>query len=450
MSEKVASFEKSRLPIGELKLHPRNPRKHPKKDSALWQVMVKSLEVDYFDPIVWNKRNGCLVSGHLRLKVLQEMGFTHVDVVVVDYDEVLHYARMIAANRFLGDWEEEILASLAREIEAGGLDSALAGYDHKAFMALFSCPPVLNDDEATEEMVSKAELLQEKWQVQPGDLYQIGNHRLLCGDCSSQDNWQRLLGGALADMVWCDPPYNVAYDAAQRKRNKLHASRGTKDHIKPQTILNDSMPEDKYADFLKDWFSAASANSKPGAAVYIAHADSFGLPTRAAAKHAGFYIAQTLVWVKQAWTLGRQDYQWQHEPILYGWKTGAGHHWQGGFKQSTVIDDEVVLTKKSKPELIAIINDLRNARDTTIVREPRNVVSDLHPTIKPVQLVARHVWNSSRREETVLELFNGSGTTMAACEQTGRRCVSTELDPKFVAVGLERMATLGLPITKAA
>lgn len=414
----------------------------------MWLVMQKSLELDYFDPVVWNKRNGFLVSGHLRIKVLLEMGFTHVDVVVVDYDETLHYARMIAANRFLGDWEEEILAALAKEIEGSGLDAALAGYDHKSFMALFSCPPVVDDGEATEELVSKAELLQEKWQVKLGDLYQIGNHRLLCGACEGEGNLARLLNGSLADMGWWDPPYNVAYDAAQRKRDKIHAADGTAPNIKPVTILNDKMTEEKYAKILVDWFEAGSKNMKAGGAIYIAHADSFGLPTRAAAKAAGFYIAQTLIWVKQAFTLGRQDYQWQHEPILYGWKTGAGHHWQGGFKQSTLIDDEVAIGKKTKPELIALVNDLRNSRDTTIIREPRNVVSDLHPTIKPVQLVARHIWNSSRRDETIVELFNGSGTTMAACEQLGRRCVSTELDPKFVAVALERMTALGLHIEK--
>ncbi len=410
--------------------------------------MRKSLAEDYFDPIVWNRRNGCLVSGHLRLKVFTELTFTHIDVVVVDYDESIHYARMIAANRILGEWEETILKSLASEIEMAGIDAALAGYDHKAFLAMLECPAVPDDTTNAEEMMSKAEQLQEKWKVEIGDLYQIGRHRLLCGDCSSQDNWQCLLEGSLADMTWTDPPYNVDYDAAQRKRDKLHKEHGTANHIKPQKILNDHMSEEEYAAALIVWLSAAGVNTKAGGAVYIAHADCFGLATRAAAKAASFNITQCLVWVKQAWTLGRQDYQWQHEPILYGWKTGAGHFWQGGYKQSTVIDEEPKLAKKSKPELIAIINDLRNARDTTIVREPRNVVSDLHPTVKPIHLVSRHIWNSSHRGDTVLELFSGSGTTMAACEHIGRRCVATELDPKYCAVILERLTALGLAAEK--
>jgi len=399
-------------------------------------------------PLTWNRRNGYLVSGHFRLKVMIEMGYTHVDVSVVDVDEATHYAMMIAANRLLGEWEKELLAQLATEIDAAGLDAALALYDQKALLALVACPVDADDSEQTEELISKAEQLQQKWQVQPGDLYQIGPHRLLCGACESPDNWDRLLGGALADMIWCDPPYNVAYDAVQRKRDKIHASTGAAPNIKPQGILNDDMPRAEYGEVLKAWLGMGASRLKPGGAVYIAHADSFGLETRAAAAAAGLYIAQCLIWVKQGFTLGRQDYQWQHEPILYGWKTGAGHYWQGGYSQATVIDEGIDLKKLSKPELITMVNHLRNAADTSVIREPRNTCSDLHPTVKPVRLVARQIWSSSRRDDTVLELFGGSGTTMAAAEQTGRRCVATELDPKFCAVILERMTNLGLQAEK--
>jgi DNA modification methylase len=408
--------------------------------------MRKSLEHSYFMPLVWNRRNGCLVSGHLRLKVLEGMGFTHVDVSVVDLAEPEHYALMIAANRQIGDWEESVLASLATDIDAAGLDAALALYDHKALLALVECPVSEDDSDQTQELVSKAEQLQEKWKVSLGDCYQIGPHRLLCGYCESADNWQALLGDSVADMLWTDPPYNVAYDASQKKRMKKQNAEGTKPA--PNRILNDNMSASDYSKSLVDWFGAASVKLKPGAAVYIAHADAFGLETRHAAREAGFNIAQCLVWVKQAFTLGRQDYQWQHEPILYGWKTGGGHHWQGGYSQATVIDAEIDLKKLSKAELIGMINHMRNGSETSVIREPRNVCSDLHPTVKPTRLVARHIWNSSRRGEMVMELFGGSGTTMAAAEQTGRRCVTTELDPKFAAVILERMTLLGLAIEK--
>ena len=448
MSENVAAIHLRRLPIGDLKPHPRNPREHPKPGSPTWQVLKRSIEHDYFDPLVWNERNQFLVSGHFRVKVMEEIGIEHVDVSVVDYDETTHYARMIAANRPLGEWEEAILAALAGDIEASGLDAALAGYDHKAMLALVDPPEVDGDDENGISLTSKADELQVKWQVQAGDLYQIGAHRLLCGDCASPDNWQRLLEGGLADMIWCDPPYNVAYDQLQRKRIKLKAAEGQTSDVKPQTILNDDLPREEYLELLNAWLASGVSRLRPGGSAYIAHAESFGTETREAARNAGLYVAQCLIWVKQAWTLGRQDYQWQHEPILYGWRPGAGHHWQGGYSQSTAIDEAADLKKLSKGELIGLINHMRNATDTTVIREPRNVVSDLHPTVKPVRLVARQIWNSSRRGDTVLELFGGSGTTLVASEQLGRRCVATELDPKFCAVILERLTSLGLNAVK--
>lgn len=140
--------------------------------------------------------------------------------------------------------------------------------------------------------------------------------------------------------------------------------------------------------------------------------------------------------------------QWQHEPVLYGWHPGAAHRWYGGFKQCTIFDTEPDLSKLGKPELLAIINQLRNEHNTTVVREPRNTGNGLHPTVKPLQLVARQVWNSSLKGETVLELFGGSGTTLAACQQIGRRCTATELDPKYCAVILERLTAMGAPIEK--
>lgn len=449
VTERTASIEIERaVPVDQLKLHARNPRTHAEPGSPIWGILRRSIEHSYFMPLVWNRRNGCLVSGHFRLKVMIEMGYTHVDVSVVDVDEATHLAMMIAANRLLGEWEKEMLAQLATEIDAAGLDAALALYDEKALLALVECPVTSDDTAQTEELLSKAEHLQEKWQVQPGDGYQIGPHRLRCGACESPDNWQWLLGDGLADLMWCDPPYNVKYDASQRKRDKIHAATGASPVIKPQAILNDDMPRAEYGELLKAWLGMGASRLKPGGAVYIAHADSFGLETRTAAAAAGLYIAQCLIWVKQSFTLGRQDYQWQHEPVLYGWKTGAGHYWQGGYSQATVIDESTDLKKLSKGELITMINHLRNAADTSVIREPRNTCSDLHPTVKPVRLVARQIWSSSRRGDTVLELFGGSGTTMAAAEATGRRCVATELDPKFCAVILERMTILGLQAEK--
>jgi len=445
---RIAALNVQRYQLAELKPHPRNPRKHPKPGSAAWLILERSLDNDYFDPLVVNSRNGMLVSGHLRLKVMCAMGYTEADVVVVDYTEELHLARLVAANTLLGEFEDEILAALARSLDAAGVDSALAGLDEKAMMALLEAPEVTDDTDQAVELLSKADELQLKWKVEPGDLYQIGDHRLLCGACEVPEHWRMLLGDSLADLMWTDPPYNVDYQSLVQHRNDVQSDRGQGSHIVPQGILNDNMSPAKYAAMLRQWIAAGARFLKPGGAFYIAHAEIYSIETRQAARDAGLDVKQCLIWVKSAWTLGRQDYQWQHEPILCGWKPGAAHYWQGGFSQSTVIDDERDLRKLSKPELMAIINEMRNDRDSTVVRIARSAGNGLHPTIKPLPLVARQVWSSSRKGDTVLELFGGSGTTLAACQQTGRICVATELDPKYCAVILERMAAYGLSITR--
>lgn len=448
-SEKIASLRVERRALADMRPHPRNPRSHPARGSKEWIILGRSLERDYFDPLVLNDCNGMLVSGHLRLKVLLERGFTHADVSVVEYDEQTHCARLIAANNLLGEWEEEVLSALAGDLDQAGIDAALAGWDGKQLVSRLDGPQVTDDSETALVLVSKAEELQEKWNVQPGDLYSAAEHRLFCGDCTAPENWRAMLGTELADLVWTDPPYNVNYDSIQRRRIELKAADGQHVHAKPEAIMNDCLSDAAYSTLLHTCFSTAFFFTKPGGAIYIAHADSYGLLTRQAAAAAGFHVAQCLIWVKNAFTLGRQDHQWQHEPILYGWKPGAAHYWQGGFSQASVIDDEEKnLSKLAKEDLIGIINRLRNARETTVIREARNTGNALHPTVKPLALVARQIWNSSRHHETVLELFGGSGTTILAAEQTGRRCVATELDPKFCAVILERLTLSGLSVEK--
>ncbi len=449
MDVKVATFVKERWVLADIGEHERNPRFHAEPGTAKWNALSRSLAEDYFDPLVLNRRNSKLVSGAFRRKVMMHDGFVAADVVVVDYDEATHYARMIAANRHFGDWCEEILAALAREIDASGLDPALAGLDdQKALAQLFDGPKVQDDGDTAAALVSQAEEVAKKWQVHLGDLFRVGDHRILCGDCTRPENWQLLLEGRVADMVWTDPPYNVDYDSIQQRRIELSRSAGKTPHAKAEAIINDDLTDADYGRLLRACFARAFEFTKPGGAIYVAHADSYGLLTRLAVAEAGWYVAQCCIWVKNAFTLGRQDYQWQHEPVLYGWKPGAAHYWQGGYRQASVLDDEAKLGSLGKPELIALIHALKNERDTTIIREPRGTGNALHPTVKPLQLVARQIHNNSRRGETVLELFGGSGTTVLAAQQIGRRAVATELDPKFCAVILERLTLAGLKVEK--
>ncbi len=439
-SQKIASLRIERKLLSDLNPHPRNPRVHAKPGSPEWEALRASLGHDYFDPLVWNQRNGFLVSGHFRHKVLTASGFTHADVSVVDYDDATHLARLVAANQLLGEWEESLLASLAEEINKAGLSAGLAGWSEKDLAALIEGPSVEDDTHTVVEIVSAADDLAKKWNVAPGDLFRAGSQILLCADCTRPENWARLLGSEKADMLWTDPPYNVAYDARRIDRESGAA-------VESSTMQNDDLSPEAYVALLNGAFSSVAERLKPGAAFYVAHAESSGLAVRKALMDAGLNVTQCLVWVKNSFTLGRQDYQWQHEPILYGWKPGAAHYWQGGFSQSTVIDDEPRLEKMSKEELLAHARQLRNDRQTTVVREARGT-GDLHPTIKPLPLVARQIWNSSQRGDLIVEPFGGSGTTLIAAEQTGRRGAATEIDPKFCAVILERMTLAGLKVEK--
>ena len=233
--------------------------------------------------------------------------------------------------------------------------------------------------------------------AKPGDLYQLGRHRLLCGDSTSIDDVERLMGGVKADLLITDPPYNVAYEG------------GTADKL---TIQNDDMEDEEFRQFLRDVYTAADTVMKAGAAFYIWHADSEGYNFRGAAHDIGWTVRQCLIWNKNSLVLGRQDYHWKHEPCLYGWKDGAGHNWYGDRKQTTVMDFD-------KPQ--------RNGE---------------HPTMKPVELFAYQMEQSSKKEDAVLDLFGGSGTTMIAAEQLGRSAFLMELDPRYVDVIVNRWENL--------
>jgi DNA modification methylase len=445
--ERVAILRVERKALADLGVHEHFRRDHPKDGAEEVAALDGSLEHDYFAPLIWNQRNGLLVDGVKRRERLLALGFSHADVGVVDYDEETHLARMRAANDHTGRWNRELEREIAKRMNEAGLPAALAMWGEQSLAMLLEPPKVEDDD--PESLVSQAEQLQEKWQVRLGDLYQVGAHRLLCGDCRRPEHWQLLLEGQVGDMVWTDPPYNVAYEQVQERRNDLK-SRGTghKPKTKAMAILNDAMKPAAYKRLLLDSFRIALKNSKPGAAIYIAHADGERVVNEVMARRAGWSIRQNLLWVKTAFTLGLQDYQWEHEPILYGWKPGAAHYWQGGYRQSTVTDEAVgKVAKLGKKELVSLVHDLLNSRDTTVIREPRNSSNGLHPTIKPLHLVARMIWNSSREGERVLEPFGGSGTTLAAAEHVRRRAYATELDPNYCAVILERMTAHGCKVT---
>ncbi len=377
-------------PIGRLIPYARNPRKN---DHAVAQMAAVIAEFGFRIPIV-ARSSGEVVDGHLRLKGALHLGLDTVPVALADEltDGQIKAFRLLA-NRSAtwAEWDEELLRLELDELKDLDFDLTLTGFTDEEIETL------LGDDESNTGQ-SEEEAVPEP-EANPisrvGDLWLLGEHKVLCGDATQTECYQALLGDELADMVFCDPPYNVNY--ANTSKDKL---RGT---YRP--ILNDNLGND-FGSFLQ----AACSNllSVTKGAVYIAMSSSELDTLQQAFRNAGGKWSTFIIWAKNTFTLGRADYQRQYEPILYGWREGNDHYWCGA----------------------------RDQGDVWFINKP--VKNDLHPTMKPVELVERAIRNSSKTRDIVLDPFGGSGSTLIACEKTGRRARLIELDPKYVDVIVKR------------
>lgn len=271
-----------------------------------------------------------------------------------------------------------------------------------------------------------------------GDLWLLGDHRVLCGNSTCVTDLERLMDGEKADCIWTDPPYNVAYEGK------------TKDRLK---IQNDAMDDDSFAQFLHDVFTTLSTCVRKGTTVYVAHADTYGEQFRAAFREAGFHLASCLVWRKNVMVLGRSDYQWRHEPILYGWMPGAAHYWDGGRRQTTVAETagpEIVQLEDGSIQVQGVDNAyVIRGREINIETLVGSVItvdkpsrSADHPTTKPVELIERQLVNSCPPGSVVVDVFGGSGSTLIACNKIGRKARLMELDPRYVDVIVRRWEDL--------
>lgn len=285
------------------------------------------------------------------------------------------------------------------------------------------------EGDADEDNYSDEDAANAPTRCNPGDVWLLGRHRLMCGDSTKEADVAKLMGGEQAHLLLTDPPYNVDYQG------------GTKDKMK---IANDNMDDVAFVSFLTAAFNCAIQAMRPGAAFYVWHADSKGYEFRTALKEVGLTLRETLIWVKNALVLGRQDYQWRHEPCLYGWKDGAAHYFIDDRSQSTVIEDAGVdYRKMKKDELLKLVLQLTDVTvPNTVIYEDKPTKNDIHPTMKPVKLMARLIKNSTRQGEFVLDLFGGSGSTLVACEQINRQCFTMEYDPKYCDAILDRWERL--------
>ncbi len=422
-----------KMKIEKLKPAKYNPRKDLKPEDEEYQKIKRSIEeFGFVSPLVVNK-DMTVIGGHQRLKVLIEMGYKQVECIIVDLDKTKEKALNVALNQIRGEWDTEKLEAIIQELLQEDFDVSVTGFNSEEIDNL------LNDYAETEEDefdVEKALNEIEDPITKIGDIWKLGKHRLMCGDCTKSDDVDKLVNGAAMDLCVTDPPYNVDYGS-------INETGYGKPRENANKILNDNMDNESFYKFLKSFYRQMMKVLKPGGAYYIFHSDSEGYNFRKALIDAGGQVKQTLIWVKNNFVLGRQDYQWKHEPCLYGWKDGASHYFIEDRTQITVIEStRPNYNKMKKEELIKVIEEMENRFKTTIINEDKPTVNDLHPTMKPVKLLSRQIKNSSRINENVLDLFGGSGSTLIAAEETHRICYMMELDPKYCDVIIKRWENL--------
>jgi site-specific DNA-methyltransferase (adenine-specific) len=409
--------------IRRIKENPENPRTIT--DEKL-QRLVESIqgfpEMLQLRPLVVNE-DLVVLGGNMRLKAAKLAGLKELPIIrAANLTEEQQREFIIKDNVGFGDWDWDALRhDWGEELLAEwGLD----------------LPPVAEDIELFMEAEEDEFQPEDGWQntdIVEGDLIEIGPHKLVCGSSREIDTWRKLMGEDLADLVVTDPPYNVNYKG------------GTDDEL---TIENDNLADTEFFDLLYDAFTAGWAFTKAGGAWYVWHADTQGLAFRRAFTEAGFDLKQCLIWVKNALVLGRQDYQWKHEPCLYGWKPGAAHYFVGDRTRTTVIEDKLDLRKLSKKQLLDILEEMNaDTVATTVLRADKPTRNGVHPTMKPIKLLGPLIQNSSRQGEIVADGFGGSGSTMVACHQLKRKARLIELDPKYCQATVDRMRQLEPGIT---
>ena len=381
------TMEIKELPLKELKPAAYNPRKKLKKGDKEYEKIKQSLlKFGYVDPIIVNE-DLTVIGGHQRLTVLKDLDYETAKCVIVDLPKEDEKALNIALNKITGQWDEALLADLLLDLQESDFNLDLTGFEPPEIDDILSN---VHDKELSEDEFDVEEELKKPTVSRNGDIWQLGKHRVICGDSTKAETYKQLLDDRKANLVVTDPPYNVDVEETAGK------------------ILNDNMSDGDFYQFLLSMFTQVENHMEDDASIYVFHADTEGLNFRKAFKEAGFYLSGCCIWKKNSLVLGRSPYQWQHEPCLYGWKKKGKHQWFSDRKQTTIWEYD-------RP---------KSSKD--------------HPTMKPIQLMAYPIQNSSMRGTIVLDPFLGSGSTLIAADQTGRVCYGIELDEKFVDVIVKR------------
>jgi DNA modification methylase len=383
-----SAMEWKKLAIDDLKPASYNPRKKLKAGDSEYEKIKNSIqEFGYVEPIIVNY-DMTVIGGHQRITVLKDLGYTEVDCVMVHIeDESKVKALNVALNKITGAWNEELLADLLVDLQKEDFNLDLTGFEPPEVEQLFS---KIHNKDIKEDDFDVDEELRKPTKAKLGDLWLIGRHRVVCGDSTLPETYTKIMDGKKANLVVTDPPYNVDVEETAGK------------------IQNDNMSDKDFYNFLFAAFVNIEQCMEQDASIYVFHADTQGLTFRRAFTDAGFYLSGCCIWKKNALVLGRSPYQWQHEPCLFGWKIKGKHQWYSDRKQ------------------------------TTIWEYDRPKASKEHPTMKPIALMAYPIQNSSMSNCIVLDPFLGSGSTLIACEETGRICYGAEMDEKFMDVIVSR------------
>lgn len=372
------------VPVAKLVPYQNNARTHSKEQINKLRASIR--EFGFVNPVIIDREFN-VIAGHGRIAAAREENITEVPCVFVDHlTEAQKKAYILADNRMALDagWDENMLRVELEALEEMGYDLGLTGFDEKELASLFPVEEAKEDDFDVEAELQKPTF------TKVGDVWTLGRHRLVCGDSTDPAVYEVLMDGVKANLVITDPPYNVNYEGSAGK------------------IKNDNMAAEKFYEFLLSAFKNMELVMAADASIYVFHADTEGLNFRRAFADAGFYLSGCCIWKKQSLVLGRSPYQWQHEPVLYGWKKNGKHQWYTGRKETTIWEFD-------KPK--------KNGD---------------HPTMKPIPLLAYPIGNSSMTNAIVLDPFGGSGSTLITCEQTDRICRTIELDEKFCDVIVNR------------